>query len=226
MTKNLKRLPKKILSNLESLSEKYLLYIISNQGLLRFRPWNSQIQYLVTNTHRIHLEQSVITYETLKALDIHNKSILNVGTGGGYLEYVCKYFNNPIHTVEYEDPIAIVDGVRAFKVIRDFFNIELDYTMSSILKDNFVINNCNKKYDYVILFRFMYHATAEQNLIIDYTNAYNILKKFKKYATNCIILGRKEWMSFHEFTSFDMKLNDHLVGNIDNILEELKTKLV
>jgi len=225
MTKNLKRLPKKILSNLESLSEKYLLYIISNQGLLRFRPWNSQIQYLVTNTHRIHLNQALITYDTLKALNIHSESILNVGTGGGYLEYVCKYFDNPIKTVEYFDDPKPTDGVRAFRLMRTYFGVNIDYTMNDVNKDNFTIHKCEEKFDWLIFFRFFYHSTSEQNDIVDYEKVYKILSKFEKYGNNCIILGRKETQSFYDFKSLKMS-NFHHYGNIKEIINELKTKIL
>jgi hypothetical protein len=223
--KNLKRLPTKILNNLEDLSEQYLLYIISNPGLLRFRPWNSQIQYLVTNTHRSHLAQALVTHDTLKALNINSESVLNIGTGGGYLEYVCKHFNYPIHTAEYLDNTNITDGVRAFRVIREYFGTTIDYTMTSANKDNFVINK-GKKYDWLIFFRFFYHTTAEENFIVDYEKVYNILRKFEKYGTNCIILGRKEWESFKGFKSITNYINHHQYGNISEIISELKTKIL
>ena len=222
----LKRLPKEIINNLDDLSEEYLLYLINRMEILRFRPWNSQIQYLVTNTHRIHLEQALLTYDTLNTLNINTEGVLNVGTGGGYFEYVCKYFNTPVDTVEFINPHGITDGVKAFVPMRNYFGIDITYTMSDVQKDNFTIHKCTKKYDYLILFRFLFHATAEENKIVDYNNAYKILQKLSKYSENCIIIGRKEWDSFHEFTSFDKKINGHLIGNINNILTELKTKII
>lgn len=224
--KNLKRLPTTIIDNLEKLTEDYLLYIISNPGLLRFKPWNSQIQYLVTNTHKMHLSQAIVTYDTLKALNINSESILNVGTGGGYLEYVCKYFDYPIHTVEYLDDNNITDGVRAFRVLREYFGTKLNYTMRSANKDNFVINKCDKKYDWLIFFRFFYHTTVEEKFTVDYKKVYDILSKFEKYGTNCIILGRKEWESFKGFKSITNYINHHQYGNISEIISELKTKIL
>lgn len=221
----LKRIPKKTINSLEDLCEAYLLYIISHPEVLRFNPWDSQIQYLVTNTHRIHLEQALITYDTLNTLGINSKEVLNIGTGGGYLEYVCKYFNNPIHTVEYENNKSVLDGVRAFRLIREWFNVDLTYTMSSIDRENFEIHNCSKKYDWIILFRFLYHATEEKNPIIDYKKTYEILSRLKKYGNNCIILGRKEYESFKDYNSLKT-INFHQYGNISEIIAELKERLL
>jgi hypothetical protein len=225
MTTNLEQLPKKILANLDDLCQDYLLYIINHMEILRFRPWDSQIQYLVTDTHRIHLNQAVDTYKALQKLNIDFSKTLNVGTGGGYFEYVCKHFNTLIDTVEYEDDRLITDGVRSFRVLRKYFNIDLTYKMSSILKDNFKIYDCNKKYDYIILFRFLYHSTTEQNQIVDYKKTYDILNKLSKYADNVIIIGRKEFLSFKHFKSVK-EVDLHQYANIKEILAELKTKLL
>lgn len=225
LTTNLKRIPKEITNSLDALCEEYLLYIISHPEVLKFPPWNSQIQYLVTNTHKIHLSQALTTYDTLNTLGINSKEVLNIGTGGGYLEYVCTHFNNPIHTVEYENLKSVVDGVRAFRTMRDWFDVNLTYTMGSIQKEDFQINDCNKKYDWLILFRFFYHATEETNPIVDYKKVYDILSKLERYGKNCIIIGRKELESFKSFDSLKTEDN-HQYGNILEIMSELKERLL
>ena len=182
---------------LETVANNYLNGILrDNKNLINDTNF-SLIQYSNQTVLKLHIKASI---NTLDHLD-KDKSYLNVGMGGGFLELVAKQRGGyNIESIEWDQQEPIF---RPLRVGFDVDNYLIDI-VGDINSDEFTINT-DKHYDYVILSRFFpinkkWAGTEER--------FWELINKFKQYADGVIIFDaitnfNKDWLKDFEIYSMN-----------------------
>lgn len=128
-----------------------------------------------------------------------DKSYLDIGTGIGMLQYINDNKFN-IETVEIETQSS---ATLLYDIALEYLNVKRDYYMNDIRKKDFIIHNCNKKYDMILLLRF--HPFNRCKSIEDVNM---ILEKLSAYSNTFYV-----WSQTIDFKDFIIKNN-----RISNVL--------
>lgn len=182
---------------LEAVANDYLDRILKdNKNLINDTNF-SLIQYSNQTVLKGHIKGSI---NTLNYLD-KNKSYLNVGMGGGFLELVAKQRGGyNIESIEWDQQEPIF---RPLRVGFDVDNYLIDI-VGDINSDEFTINT-DKHYDYAILSRFF---PINKKWAVTEERFWELINKFKQYADGVIIFDAisnfdKNWLK--DFEKHSMK---------------------
>tara|TARA_R110002124_G_scaffold220888_1_gene386601 strand:+ start:2843 stop:3481 length:639 start_codon:yes stop_codon:yes gene_type:complete len=177
---------KKFEKELDCLAEKQLFYVMKNKGLFSDSTHLSTVQYMNAKNCRNQIKFNELLYNKLVQYD-KDGVYLDIGLGPAFLELCNSRLGNKLHisTVEWEKQVD------QFKVVRDEWNVKVDYLCNDILDDDFKIYNCETFYDYVILQRFFPVYKSDVTERID-----DVLRKFVPYAKKAIIVeADNNWSS-------------------------------
>lgn len=135
------------------------------------------------------VSESVINY--LKENNIDNKQVLNIGTGIGLLESIGKTKNYSIDCTEMKLMTVasrkLIPELDPYWVVRNKLNSEVTYWTNSIF-DDYIIYNCQRKYEYGLLVRF----TALTEDCQTYNDIKTVLKNLQKYVDKIIVIDNEK----------------------------------
>jgi hypothetical protein len=152
---------------------------------------NSNFQYINETSVKELITDCKIILGQLES----DKSYLDIGTGIGMLQCINDGKFN-IETVELE---TLNSGKLLYDVALEYLNVKRDYYMNDIRKKDFIIHNCNKKYDMILLLRF--HPFNRCKSIEDVNT---ILEKLSVYSNTFYV-----WSQTIDFNDFIIK-NDRI----------------
>ena len=139
------------------------------------------IQYFSVDHMDHFYETSTRIIDYLIENNIESKQVLNIGTGIGLLEAVGRSKEYNIDCTEMKVLSAkdgkLVPNFDPFGFIRSKLNSKVTYWTNSIFDDNYIINNCQQKYDYGMLVRFT-PLTQDCDSNNDVKLIFNNLKKY------------------------------------------------
>jgi hypothetical protein len=171
----------------EKISKNHLQFCLLNQNLFVDKNF-SIIQYIHPNVIDSHFDLHKKIYNKI-AKTPRNYTFLNLGMGGGFLEYYVKNHGKiNLESAEWDQQ------EKQFSVLRNEIGVDdqLAYICSDIRSDDFEIFDCNKTYDYIILTRFFpLNKLSAPNL----DDVKVVLNRLEKYSNKFIIFD-----SFHNYT--------------------------
>lgn len=186
---------------LDKLGKAYFRFAVANQNLFTRKEDFQLIQYINEDHHN---RLFVLADKVSKQLEVGPR-YLNIGMGGGYLEYCAKSIEG-----------LTVDGVewnrqdRHFSPIRNVLDVDRKYVCNDITLAAFEIAGADteNKYDYAILCRFYplnLMWTKDQEKIKNY------IRRLQKYVNRVIVVEIEG--NFSEFTV------DFFTSNSEKIVE-------
>lgn len=117
-------------------------------------------------------------YKVLQSLD-KNKSYLNVGMGGGFLEIQSKEYN--IESAELYDNTDL-ENEDDFRFLRMIYKTKADYNFGDFLNDDWIIDNCNRRYDALIFHYFRpFNLSLIEDLEIATGRSIDYIRDFEKF---------------------------------------------
>jgi hypothetical protein len=216
----------RVRNDLDALGFNYTRWLLERPHIAKHEVWYSQLQYCNAEIHMRHLKEANSLRDAILA-EVKPTSILNVGTGAGYLEHCIKRIGKTvgIDTVEWDQAMPI------FELMRNTFEVDVNYIMPDVFSDNWEIYGCNKQYDLIVFQRFMVPAAAkgiDQKLTIQHI--YDILSKFSRYGKRfiiCCTASEHVLLSHIPRTAVSRtKKNSYVYANIQSVLNELKSKIL
>ena len=156
----------------------HLFHVMGNKSLFMEPDNFSTVQYMNEKSQINLLKFKEVFLRKLYKLN-RNNVYLNIGTGGGHLEYVNRLMGDKIHitTVEWEKQYE------CFSKIRETLEIKVDYLCNNVLEKGFEINECKTRYDFMILERFFpIYGTMDKERIEF------VLRQLAPYANKALIV--------------------------------------
>jgi len=210
----------------------YLNYLLRNRHILEDYNWSSQIQYVHPVSHYVQSKESWKILECcLHELSFGtNTTILNIGSGSGYLERLFRRHSLNIKSCDYKAESGL-DGVSVFAPLRYFFGVDLDYMMDSIHVDDFKIYNnvgeLKEKFDWIIIARFLNHSYLDGEEL-DLQHILMCFEKLSNYCNNILISGitEVELLLKLNCSTLNQTSRGQLYGDINQIISELKERIL
>lgn len=191
------------------IAHEHLRYCLHHEKLF-VHPNFSLIQYCNERNIRNVIRSHEYIWRDLKRWGYDD--ILNIGTGGGWLEAVAREDGVSIDTVEW------IEQQQMFYALRNALNVKLTYTMNDITQDDFIIEGLSRQYDLGIAFRFFpfnkTHCSSDQIVVR--------LKKLHKYIKRIALVDHNNnytddgWKLLHSLAdSSEITGEEYRVLNIN-----------
>lgn len=135
-----------------------------------------------------------------------DKKYINIGTGAGLLEYLCRNRGVPMDTVDYIAPDDY-EYQPYFDMLRAHYGVGLTYESTDYYQ-GYDIPKCDRLYDEALLIRFgPWQKTLEDPALVDtmMSNLFNIAKRVTVMVgslTKCHVR--------HLITNYNIVMQDHI----------------